>query len=91
MAASAWSEPRVGRLASGLLHLSGHLGTQTFLNIGFQHAEHRFMPLHGHLQRGQQSLGGEEIHDNPLLDLDRILRNPDRLGIESKVDDQFFR
>lgn len=48
------------------------------------------MPLDGHRQRAQQSLGREEIHDDPLADLDRFGGNADRLRIEAKIDNQLF-
>jgi hypothetical protein len=66
------------------------LNSHTLLNVGFQNAEDLFVALHRHAQCGKQSLGGEEIHDDPLLDMDRILRDPNWLGIQAKIDDQFF-
>ncbi len=48
--------------------------------------------LNRHLQRGQQSpLAVNEIHNDALLDMDRILgASDDRLWIQSKINDQFF-
>ena len=48
------------------------------------------MPLHGHLQCGQQSLRCIKIQDHSLLNLDRFLWNANRLWIEPKIDDQLF-
>jgi hypothetical protein len=66
------------------------LDAEALLDIGFQDAENRFVALDRHLQRCQQSLGSVEIHDDPLLDMDGILGNAHGLGIQSKVNDQFF-
>ncbi len=66
------------------------LYSETLLNIGFKDAEDRFMALNRHLQRSQQSLGRVEIHNDPLLDMDRILWNSNGLGIQTKVNNELF-
>jgi len=66
------------------------LDAESLLNIGFQHTKDGFMALHRHLQGSEQSLGGVKIHDDPLLDVNRILRDSNRLRIQSEVDDQFL-
>lgn len=70
---------------SGLL-----LNAESLLDIGFKDTEDCFVPLDRHLQCSQQSLGGEEIHDDPLFDVDRIFGNANGLWIQTKVNDQFF-
>ena len=63
---------------------------EPLVDVGLQHAKDGFMPLDGHRQGAQQTLGREEIDDDPLADLDRFRRNADRLGVQTEVDDQFF-
>lgn len=66
------------------------LDSETLLNVCFQNAKNCFVPLNGHLQGGQQSLGCEEVHDHALLNVDRVLWNSDWLWIQTEVYNQFF-
>jgi hypothetical protein len=61
------------------------------LNVGFDSAEYFFVSLNGYMQRVKQSLGRVKVQDNALLDFDRFVIGTHRLGIHSKVNDQFLR
>jgi hypothetical protein len=60
------------------------------LNVSLKHPKNLLVTLDGHLQSRKQTLGRVEIHNDPLLDMDRILGNPNRLWIQTKVDNQLF-
>lgn len=75
---------RQAELAVWILH------SKSLLNICFEDAENGFMALYRHLQCGQQSLGSEEIHNDPLLNKNWILRNPNGLWVESEVHNKLF-
>ena len=71
-----------------LLH---EAGPDPLLDVGFQHAEGRLVPLNGHLQGMQHPLGREEVGDDPLRNHDRLGGDAKRLRIQTEVDDQLFR
>jgi len=60
------------------------LNSQSFLDVCFENAEDCFVALNRHLQSAEQSLCGKEIHDDPLLDVDRVLGNPNWLWVEAE-------
>jgi len=60
------------------------------LNVCFEHAKRRLMPLHCHLERTKQALRGVEIENDALADLERLRHVPRRLRIEREIEHQFF-
>ena len=42
------------------------------------------------MERLQHPLGGEVVDDDPLLDVDRLGRHAERLGVQAEVENQLF-
>ena len=62
-----------------------------FLYVNFQRAKHLFVPLDGRLQSKQHSLCRIKVGNDPIRNRNRCRRNANRLRIETKIHNQFFR
>ena len=60
------------------------------LHVGFEDAEGLFVPLDRHVERLQHSFGCVVVHHDPLLDVDRLGRNAERLRVEPEVENEFL-
>ncbi len=74
-----------------LLRVNKLLALDAFVNVDFQSSKRGFMTLKRHSKRVIQTFSREEVDDDTLGNRDRLRRNAHRLGIETKIDDQFFR
>ncbi len=59
-------------------------------HVELDRAEHPFVPLNGHPQRGQEPLGRVEVHHDPLIGFDVLAAGCKRLRIQAEVEDDFL-
>jgi len=59
-------------------------------DVQFDRAESSLMPLDGHTQRCEQTLGRVEVHHDPLVRLDVLAAGRERLGIQAEVEDHLL-
>ena len=59
-------------------------------NVELNGPESLFVALNGHCQSAQQTLGGVEVHDQAIVDIDFLLALGKRIGIQGEINDHFF-
>jgi hypothetical protein len=60
------------------------------LHIGLEDAKGLLVPLDGHVERLQHSLGREVVDDDPLLHVDWLGRDAEWLCVQAEVENQLF-